>query len=174
MIPIFFQDTPQLATEEIPALLIGLGIFTPHRHFHLQIDTQLVCHTERSGRRTPGVEAHMVHTIFFQDTEYTFPRGIVHRSIAGLGEHCVFNGTAQVYGFAIKDDMVLTGLYFAHTESRAFLMRIGLALYTGSQLTVQRIKIGMELIPQMDILTQKHFFLDISNGIGHCYWYFLL
>ena len=73
----------------------------------------------------------------------------VHRSIAGLGEHCVFNGTAQVYGFAIKDDMVLTGLYFAHTESCAFLMRIGLALYTGSQLTVQRIKIGMELIPQI-------------------------
>ena len=32
----------------------------------------------------------------------------------------------------------------------------------------------MELIPQMDILTQKHLFLDISNGIGHCYRYFLL
>ena len=62
----------------------------------------------------------------------------------------MYKRQAQVYGFAIKDDMVLTGLYFAHTESCAFLMRIGLALYTGSQLTVQRIKIGMELIPQME------------------------
>ena len=59
------SNAPAEVLEEIPALLIGLGIFTPHRHFHLQIDTQLVCHTERSGRRTPGVEAHMVHTIFF-------------------------------------------------------------------------------------------------------------
>ena len=30
------------------------------------------------------------------------------------------------------------------------------------------------LDPKVLLAAQKHFFLDISNGIGHCYWYFLL
>ena len=88
VIAIGIENGIHLFFKEITPVRIFTHIFDPHGKFGLEVHTYFVTGFESGFRRTPGVKAYVIHSIFFNGGEDAFPVIHICRRITGQGKDC--------------------------------------------------------------------------------------
>ena len=92
------------------------SVIGPRGALGLQVEAQAVgCHKGRFGRAV-AVETHVVEAETLADAEDALPGGGVARREARLGEAAALHRAAQMYGFAVEQDVAARNTDLAEAE----------------------------------------------------------
>ena len=152
VVAVCVDDALRLLQQILVYLLTAVKLYSvirPRWTLWLQIHTQLVGSGEGCLWWAEAMETHMVQAILLALLEHARPLPLVHRRKARFWEAAVLHRASQEHWAAIDVELSSFYRHFAQAESHRHLYAF---IFHST-----RIKTRIELVPQLNIISQSHF-----------------